>query len=284
MRALLATAGLLATVVLPAGPAAAASEKAPGTSCTEQSFDTGECLTFWLDSTDSSTAPVVAAVRQQLRNGDLGIQRAKRFLATSTDSAVPSKTRTLLQDAIRAEEKTRGAGQRLLGAETAEALGPPDRGVGTVTGPYSLTLDDKTTYGACDLEGCAVVGEVAYEYRVGIYFYPEVSLGGEVRADSGPNFRISEHSCEVWEDIPNWWDDQVGTFSTCGTTGWSTSLYNILDQTITQGSDTDSYYYLDARICVKPDDPRVGTFCPEWETKRWYNPNSGSARFPQWNG
>lgn len=283
VRTLLAIVGLLATVIAPGGPAAAASEKAPGASCTEQSFNTGECLTFWLDNSDSSTVPAVAAVRQELRKGNLGIQRAKRFVATSKDSATPPHIRMQLENAVRAEEKDWGAGQRLLGARTAEALGPPDRGVGTVTGPYSLTLNDKTTYGACDQNGCGVVGVIAYEYRVGIYFYPEVSLGGEVKAESGPSFRISDHSCEVWEDISGWFDRRVGTFSNCGTTSWNTSFYNILDQTITQESDTDSYYYLDASICIKPDHPRVGTFCPEWETKRWYNPESGHARFPQWN-
>lgn len=279
-------------VIAMAGQSASASTVAgararPAPACDKAAYSRGDCLAMWQGKTDDGQTPVISAVRQAMSQGPAGLRRAERYVSRlpKNGTADQEKIRTRLVTAVHAEKRDPGAGQRLLKpAQNTPEFGPGDRGDGTVTGPYSLDLTDTATYNTCQWFVCEPEGEIRFDYRVGIYFFPEVSLGGSISKVFGANFHVPAHECTVQEDI-SWASDQErGRFTrACDPSYADTSVYNILDETITQQSGRDKWYYLQPSVCVQPDFP-IEPYCNTWETKRWHNPSTGSANFPQWNG
>ncbi|MBY6683983.1 hypothetical protein HQ305_06820 [Rhodococcus sp. BP-149] len=64
---------------------------------------------------------------------------------------------------------------------------------------------------------CTIIDTVSIQYRVSGYRTGELLLAGQIASQGGKKVTVTNHSCEVYQDIPYFVDPQVGFFSSCQT-------------------------------------------------------------------
>lgn len=186
--------GLLVTGALTVPTAQAAPR------CTQARVDSGQCLpVVQADGLD----PLVAGVSQARLSGHAA--GAKKFV-----DAAASKL-----DAVRVKKM-----QEALTAKDARQLAGPQSPAGIE--PYETVIAGTHYYEVhpwyfyCETDGsCERVGQFKVEMRTTAFFYPTVTLSGDMNVEEGPNITVNEFHCGTFEDISFLPDPEVKRWSNC---------------------------------------------------------------------
>lgn len=199
-------AGCLSVLFLQATPVAQAVPTAADPGCSRTQSLNGECFVSY---SSPGELPEAAAVRGAKESGN--IAAANKFVDRYANKRAPG-VQTLLKNILNEPAKQPNGGSD-----------------GNVINRKEWNLNTIERLSVC-FSSCTIIDVARIAYRVSGYFDGILIISGEIQTDQGATFTITNHSCEVYTNVPFSPDPQVGFFSSCGTTRNKT-IYNILEST-----------------------------------------------------
>lgn len=201
-------AGCLSVLFLQATPVAQAVPTAADPGCSKTQSLNGECLVSY---SSPGELPEAAAVRGAKQSGN--IAAATKFVDRYANQR-PSGVQTLLSNILKEPAKQPNGGSD-----------------GNVINRKEWNLNTIERLSVC-FSSCTIIDVARIAYRVSGYQDGILIISGEIQTDQGAKFIITNHSCEVYTNVPFSPDPQVGFFRSCGTTnGREATIYNILEST-----------------------------------------------------
>ncbi|MCG7308306.1 hypothetical protein [Brachybacterium sp. ACRRE] len=210
-----------ALVALTASTASASAEPAntEDDSCSETSYQAGDCLWF---AASPGEDPLTQGVGQAIERGDTDV--ADKFIAKYSKANDFSSKQTAT---LRAESKEAATPKEAPSKSTTTPQVQMKKGGGTTSG-FTNTVADTVSYGPCGLGSCKVIGKTHVDFRYELEGVADFSLVADFDVKSGPKILLHETRCRTRFNHGAWPDQTVHTWGNCkkygGPTGYLPSF------------------------------------------------------------